>query len=129
QCTTSDSAVTRPDNPNSANTPAIAGRPASATHLGSPARGTRRLPAPELTAIVAPIACTASTPENARSALGVCSWVSTDEASWMTASEMAAISNGPPSADATIHRMTNQDPCGGGAAGAARGGRPTLARP
>ncbi len=30
----------------------------------------------------------------------------------MTANEMAAISNGPPSADATTQRMTNQDPVG-----------------
>src|SRR4029077_11435797 len=30
-------------------------------------------------------------------------------ASWMTASEIAAISRGPPSADATTQRVTNHD--------------------
>ena len=33
----------------------------------------------------------------------------TDDASWMTANAIAAISSGPPSADATIQRMTNHD--------------------
>jgi hypothetical protein len=33
----------------------------------------------------------------------------TDEASWMTASAIAAINSGPPRADPTIQRMTNQD--------------------
>ena len=127
QWTTSDNAVTTPDNPTSASTPAIAGLPASATHLGSPDAVTSRLPARDPTPIAAPIACTASTPENARSALGVCSSVSTDEASWMTASEMAAISSGPPSADATIHRMTNQDPRGGVAAAVVRAVPHTIA--
>ena len=77
--------------------------------------------------MTAPIACTASTPPKARSAFGVCSSVSTDEASWMTASEMAAMSSGPPSADATIHRMTNQDPRGGVAAAVVRAVPHTMA--
>ncbi len=45
----------------------------------------------------------------ARDALGVCSSVMTDAASWTTAKAIAAISSGPPRADATIHRMTNHD--------------------
>ena len=45
----------------------------------------------------------------ARNALGVCSSVRTDDASWMTANAIAAISSGPPSADATTQRMTNHD--------------------
>ena len=45
----------------------------------------------------------------------------------MTASEMAAISSGPPSAEATIHRMTNQDPCGGVAAAVVRAVPHTIA--
>ena len=127
QWTTSDNAVTAPERPSSASTPAIAGRPASATHRGSPTSATARLPTRDPTPIAAPIACTASTPVNARSALGVCSSVSTELASWMTASEMAAISSGPPSADATIHRTTNHDPCGGVAAAVVRAVPHTIA--
>ena len=56
------------------------------------------------------MACTASTLPKARSAFGVWSSVSTDAASWMTASEIAAISSGPPSADATTQRITNHEP-------------------
>ncbi len=55
------------------------------------------------------MACTTSTLMKARNALGVCSSVITDAASWMTASAIAAISSGPPRADATIHRMTNHE--------------------
>src|ERR1700754_4607613 len=113
QCTTSDKDVTTPDNPSRASTPATAGLPASATQFGTPPAVNIRRPALDPTPITAPIACTANTPANARNALGVCSSVSTDAASCTTANEMAAISSGPPSADATIHRMTNHDPCGG----------------
>ena len=56
--------------------------------------------------------CTTSTLTKARRALGVCSSVSTVDASWMTASAMAAISNGPPSADATTQRTTSHDEYG-----------------
>src|SRR5690348_11964049 len=45
----------------------------------------------------------------------------------MTASEIAAISNGPPSADATIQRMTNHEPCGGVAAAVVRAVPHTIA--
>ena len=40
---------------------------------------------------------------------------------------MAAMSSGPPNADATIHRMTNQDPCGGVAAAVVRAVPHTIA--
>ena len=40
---------------------------------------------------------------------------------------MAAISSGPPNAEATIHRMTNQDPCGGVAAAVVRAVPHTIA--
>ena len=106
--------------------PGTAGRPASATHpesrtrpasVGPPAtppeRGADRVHR--------------QTPANARSALGDCSSVSTDEASWMTAKEMAAISSGPPSAEATIQRMTNQDAGGGVAAAVVRAVPHTIA--
>ncbi len=85
------------------------------------------MPALDPTPIAAPIACTANTPANARNALGVCSSVSTDAASWTTASEMAAMSSGPPNAEATIQRMTNQDPCGGVAAAVVRAVPHTIA--
>ncbi len=45
----------------------------------------------------------------------------------MTASAMAAISSGPPTAEATIHRMTNQDACGGVAAAVVRAVPHTIA--
>ena len=57
----------------------------------------------------APMACTTSTLRKARNALGVCNSVMTDPASWMTASAIAAISSGPPRADAKIHRMANHE--------------------
>ena len=44
QCTTSDSAVTAPDRPSSASTPATAGLPASATHFGTPDAANSRRP-------------------------------------------------------------------------------------
>src|SRR6188472_3477358 len=127
QCTTSDSAVTALDSPSSASTPAKAALPASATHIGIPDDASNRRPALDPTPSAAPIACTAKTPANARSAFGVCSSVSTDAASCTTASEMAAMSSGPPNADATIHRMTNQDPCAGAAAAVVRGVPQTIA--
>ena len=40
---------------------------------------------------------------------------------------MAAISSGPPNAEAMIHRMTNQDPCGGVAAAVVRAVPHTMA--
>ena len=105
--------MTTPDSPSSASTPAVAARSASASHSGSGDVASARRPTREPTPIAAPIACTASTPPKARSAFGVCSSVSTDAASWMTASAIAAISSGPPSADATIQRVTNQEPVAG----------------
>ena len=86
QCTTSEPTVTTPDSPTSASTPATAARTASGSHFGSGDAASVRRPTREPTPIAAPIACTASTPTNARSAFGVCSSVSTDDASWMTAS-------------------------------------------
>ena len=56
QWTTRDKAVTTPDNPSSASTPATAGRPASPTQLGIPDAVTSRLPARDPTPIAAPIA-------------------------------------------------------------------------
>ena len=79
------------------------------------------------TPIPAPIACTASTPPNARSAFGVCNSVSTEDASWMTASEIAATSRGPPSADATTQRVTNHDDWGEVAAAVVRAVPHTIA--
>ena len=83
-----------------------------AQRVGQPVRQRRpasaRRPTREPTPIAAPMACTASTLQNARSAFGVCSSVSTDAASWTTASDIAAISSGP-SAEATTQRMTNHD--------------------
>ena len=58
------------------------------------------------------MACTTSTLTNARRALGVWSSVITDDASWMTARAIAAISKGPPSADATTQRTTSHDEYG-----------------
>ncbi len=81
QCTTSDPAVTKPDNPVSANTPAVAARNESPSHQGNDAAASARRPTREPTPIAAPAACTARTLTNARSALGVCSSVSTVEAS------------------------------------------------
>jgi hypothetical protein len=112
QCTTSEPTITTPERPTSASTPAAAARNASGNHFGSGDAINVRRPRRDPTPIAAPIACTASTPPNARSALGVCSSVSTDAASWMTASEIAAISRGPPIAEATTQRVTNHDPCG-----------------
>ncbi len=45
----------------------------------------------------------------------------------MTASEMAAISSGPPTAEAMIQRMTNQEPRGGVAAAVVRAVPHTIA--
>jgi len=81
---------------------------------------TSRGPTREPTPSKAPKRCTPSTPVKARNAFGVCNSVSTDDASWMTASAIAAISIGPPSADATIHRTTNQDAPGAVAAAVVR---------
>ena len=53
--------------------------------------------------------CTASTPPKARDAFGVCSSVRTDDASWITANAIAAMSIGPPTADATTQRTTNHE--------------------
>lgn len=113
---TSDPAVTIPDNANSASTPADAARTASGNHFGSGDAASVRRPILVLTPMSAPIACTARTPPKARSALGVCSSVITEAASWITASSSAAISSGPPSADATTQRVTNHDEFGAVAA-------------
>ncbi len=55
------------------------------------------------------MACTVNTRPKALRASGVCSSVSTDAASWITARQIAATSIGPPSAEATTQRVTNQD--------------------
>src|ERR1700730_1002959 len=109
QCTTSDPAVTRPESPSNASTPAAAARSESPSQLGSGDAANARRPTRDHTPIAAPMACTTSTPANARRALGVCSSVITDDASWMTASAIAAIKRGPPSADAITQRTTSHD--------------------
>ena len=109
QCTTIDPTATTPESPTSASTPAAAARNASGSQSGRGESVRARRPTREPTPIAAPMACTASTLQNARSAFGVCSSVSTDAASWTTASDIAAISSGPPSAEATTQRMTNHD--------------------
>ena len=101
--------MTTPESPISASNPAAAARNASGSQSGAPIAVNVRRPTREPTPISAPMACTASTLPNARSACGVCNSVSTDAASWMTARAIAVISSGPPSADATTHRMTNHD--------------------
>lgn len=53
--------------------------------------------------------------------------MSTDDASWITAIEIAAISNGPPSAEATTQRTTNQDAPGRVAAAVVRAVPQTIA--
>src|SRR4029077_2264776 len=120
QCTTREPTITTPERPTSANTPAAAARNASGNHFGNWDAVNVRRPTRDPTPSAAPIACTASTAPNARKAFGVCSSVSTEAASWMTASEIAAISRGPPSADATTHRVTNHDACGEVAAAVVR---------
>ena len=109
QCTTSDPAVTTPESPSNASTPAAAARTESPSQFGSGEAANARRPTRDHTPIAAPTACTTSTLVNARSALGVCSSVITEDASWMTASAMAAISKGPPSADAMTQRITSHD--------------------
>ena len=97
------------ERPIRASTPAAAARNASGSQLGSGEEISRRRPVRALTPSNAPIAWTMNTPPKARSASGVCNSVSTDEASWMTARQIAAISTGPPRADATTQRVTNHD--------------------
>ena len=109
QCTTSDPTVTSPESPNNASTPAVAARTESPSQFGNGDAANVRRPSRDHTPIAAPMKCTTSTLTKARRALGVCSSVSTVDASWMTASAMAANSNGPPSADATTQRTTSHD--------------------
>ena len=112
QCTTSDPAVTTHDSPSSANTPAQAARSESPSQYGSDHATKARRPTRDDTPIAAPMACTTATLRNARSALGVCNSVITDDASWITASAIAASSSGPPSADAITQRTTSHDEYG-----------------
>ena len=113
QCTTNEAATTTHDNASRVTTPITAGRTVSTSQAGNPnlasARGANRGPTP----ISTPRPCTASTPQNAPSALGVWRTVITDAASCTTANDTAAMSSGPPSAEATIQRMTNHEPRGG----------------
>ncbi len=113
QCTTSDAASTAQDNASSVAAPTSAGRTASVSQPGRPSVGSSRARTREPTPISAPRPWTASTPAKAPNALGVCKSVITDAASWTTASESAARNSGPPSAAATIQRMTNHEPRGG----------------
>ena len=127
QCTTSEAAVIAADRPNSVSTPAAAARRESPSHVGSGQPCSSLRPVREPTPSTAPIPCTASTEPNARSAFGVCSSVNTDAASWMTARAIAAISSGPPSADATIQRITNQERVSGVARAVVRAVPQTIA--
>ena len=113
QCTISDPATTAQDRASSAATPNIAGRTASRTQRGAPRVAFIRGPAADQTPITAPRPCTRATDANARSAFGVCNSVMTDAASWMIASATAARNSGPPTAEAMIHRIRNQDPRAG----------------
>src|SRR6516164_6316070 len=101
-----------PERPTSANTPAAAARAESPSQLGSDDAASARRPTRDDTPIAAPMAWTASTFAKARRALGVCSSVITDDASWITASAIAAIRRGPPSADAKTQRTTSHDEYG-----------------
>ena len=112
QCTTRDAATTAHDNDSSTATAIIAGRTVSSSQAGSPSRASTRGPTFDPTPMSAPRPCTATTPANARNALGVCKTVITDAASCTTASAIAAMSSGPPSAEPTIQRVTNQVPRG-----------------
>ena len=107
QCTTIEPTATTPHSPSRASTPVAAARSASGSQRGSHGRPASRpvIPMP----ISTPNRCTRKTPAKARDASGVCSWVMTEDASWITASAIAAISNGPPSAEAATQRMTNHD--------------------
>ena len=101
--------MTTPDRPIRAITPTKAARKASGNHFGSGESSSSRGPTREPTPSSAPIMCTINTLPKARSASGVWSSVSTDAASWITARQIAAISTGPPSAEATTQRVTNHD--------------------
>lgn len=81
QCTTSDTAVTAPERPKRASTPAVAARNASGSQPGRGEAASVRRPTFEPTPINAPITCTISTLQNARRALGVCSSLITEAAS------------------------------------------------
>ena len=81
QCTTSEPAVTTPDNPSRASTPAVAARSESGSQRGSGDAPRARRPTREPTPMDAPTAWTISTLMKARNALGVCSSVITDAAS------------------------------------------------
>ena len=113
QCTTRDAATAAHDNASRATIPISAGRTAPVSQTGSVSFANSRGPTFEPTPIRAPNPCTTSTPVKARRAFGVCNSVITEAASCTTASAIAAISSGPPSADPMIHRMTNQDPRAG----------------
>ena len=112
QCTIRDTATTAHDNDSSAASPIIAGRTLSASQFGRPNPSNARGPTRDPTPMSTPSPCTASTPPKARSAFGVCRAVITEAASCTTASAIAAISSGPPSAEPMIQRMTNQEPRG-----------------
>ena len=113
QCTTRDAATAAQDSASRATTPIVAGRTASVNQAGSPSLAHSLRPTREPTPMRAPRPCTMSTPVKARRAFGVCNTVMTEAASCTTASAIAAISSGPPSADPMIQRMTNQEPCAG----------------
>ena len=113
QCTISETASTAQDSASSVAAPVIAGRTASVSHPGRSNRVNSRPRTREPTPMSAPRPWTARTPVNASNAFGVCSSVITDAASWTMASDSAVRNSGPPSAAATIQRMTNHDPCGG----------------
>src|SRR4029077_14619604 len=67
QCTTSEPTITTPERPISRSTPAVAARNASGNHFGNGDASNVRWPRRDVTLMAAPIACTASTPPNARS--------------------------------------------------------------
>ena len=113
QCRTRDTATTAHDSESSAAIPISAGRRASVSQTGNPNLANSREPTCDPTPMRAPSPCMTRTPAKARNAFGVCITVITEAASCTTASEIAAISNGPPSADPMIQRTTNQEPCDG----------------
>ncbi|SKU62404.1 Uncharacterised protein [Mycobacteroides abscessus subsp. abscessus] len=119
--------MTAPESPNSASTPATAPRAASIGHDGSCRTSAIRLPTRITTPMTAPTECTPNTQPKARSAFGDCSCVSTVDASWMIASDMAVMSSGPASAEAITHRITYQDVVGARAEATVRATPHTIA--
>ena len=101
--------MTKPDSPSNARTPAAAARSAAPAQSGRCATTSSRLPILDVTPMAAPNPWTRATATKARNALGVCNSVMTEDASWITANARAAISSGPPRAEASTQRSTSHE--------------------